>query len=441
MKLLSSTIGCWTLLALATSVACADDWPRWRGPQDDGVWRESGVRESLPEGKLTPAWSVPCGLGYAGPAVAGGKVFLFEYDKRSGEITNNAGGRDALEGIERLRCLDATSGKELWRHEYDRPYLVSFPAGPRATPTVDGDLVYTLGAEGDLHCLRTDNGELVWSKSTKDDYGVETPIWGHSAAPLVVGDLLVAMIGGDGTTVVAFDKKTGEQRWSALSAYEPGYCPPSLIDGELVIFHPEAIVGLTPDTGETLWSVPIKPSYGMSIASPLPVGDRLFVSGYGGVSVFLRPPAAAGGEAEVLWAGKPKTSISCANSSPISDGEAIYGVDANDSALIAVDIATGERLWETTEFTVGDDRRARHGTVFLVRQGETDRYWLASETGDLSLVCLSPEGYEKLGSTRLLEPAGEAFGRPVVWSHPAFADRAVFARNDRELVRVSLAAD
>jgi len=345
--------------------------------------------------------------------------------------------------LERLRCLNSTTGNELWRHEYNRNYHVSYPSGPRCTPTVDGNRVYILGAEGDLKCLHTDNGKVVWSKSFSKDYGVETPIWGHSAHPLVDGDTVYCIVGGEGSVVVAFDKRTGVERWRALSAYEPGYCPPSLINihgkTQLVIFHPKAISGLNPTSGEVFWSVPIEPSYGMSIAQPLLAGDRLFVSGYNKSVCFVLPVVA--GEPEVLWAGTPKTSISSANASPLFDGEAIYGIDANDSALVAVNPATGERFWQSKEPTLGKDGRGRHSTTFIVRQGKSDRYWLFSEQGDLILARLRAAGYEELGRQRILEPTGEAFGRSVVWSHPAFAERAVFARNDKEIVCVDLSAE
>jgi outer membrane protein assembly factor BamB len=429
------------LLAVGAGVQ-ADDWPQWRGPQRDGVWRETGVLQSLPA-TLTDRWRVPCALGYAGPAVADGKVYLFEYEKRSGEVTNNPGGRDELEGTERLRALDLATGDEVWRHEYDRPYKISYPSGPRATPTVDGDLVFIVGAEGDLRCLKTADGELVWKKSYADDYAVETPIWGHSSHPLVDGDTLFCVVGGEGSVAVAFDKQTGAEKWRALTAYEPGYCPPMMIEqaGErvLVIFHPVGCSALDPKTGEELWSVPLEPSYGMSIAQPVQLGNKLFVSGYGGVSVMIGLPSEPRGKPEVLWSGTPKTSISCANSSPLAIEGVIYGVDANSGALCAVDAETGERGWEAVEPALGVGNRGRHGTAFLVRHGESDRLWLMSETGDLVYARVSPEKYEELGRAKLLEPTGSAFGRPVLWSHPAFADQSIVARNDNEVVCVDLA--
>lgn len=427
------------------SVTHADDWPQWRGPQRDGVWHEAGIRDDLPTEKLPERWRIPVALGYAGPAVADGKVFLFEYEKTAGTITNNAGGEDELEGKERLRCLDAATGKELWRHEYDCPYKISYPSGPRCTPTVDGDRVYTLGAEGDLKCLQTADGAVVWAKSFQEEFGAETPHWGHSAHPLVDEGLIYCMVGGEGSTVVAFDKMTGEEKWQALTAYEPGYCPPSMIrhngEKQVLIFHPKAVVGLNPASGAVSWSVPIEPSYGMSIAQPAVALDgednRVFASGYNDSVLFQLPNGP--GDPEILWSGTPKTSISSANASPFFADQAIYGVDANDSALVAVDPANGQRFWQTKQPTIGEDGRGRHGTVFVVRQGETDRYWLFGEQGDLILARLTPDRYEELGRQRILEPTGEAFGRSAVWSHPAYADRAVFARNDKELVCVELA--
>ncbi len=434
-----------TLVLLLSSLSApvvADEWPQWRGPQRDGVWRESGLPSGLTDREVSVRWRVPVALGYAGPAVAGGKVYLFEYEQSAGEIENRPNARAKLEGQERLRCLDARSGDELWKYEYPRTYEISYPSGPRCTPTVDGDRVYVLGAEGDLTCVSTSDGSVVWSKSFSADYGAKTPIWGHSAHPLVDDDTLYCVVGGEGSIAVAFDKMTGQEKWRALSANEPGYCPPTMmtISGQkqIVIFYPRAIAGMNPTTGEELWSVPIEPSYGMSIAQPLRAGDRLFISGYNASVCFSLP--SPGKEPDILWAGKPKTSISSSNVSPIYDGALIYGVDANDSALVAVDPASGQRLWQTKTPTVGEGERGRHGTVFLVRQGETDRYWLFSEKGDLILAKLSKAGYEELGRQNILSTTSGAFGRTVVWSHPAFADRAVFARNDKEIVCVDLAA-
>jgi outer membrane protein assembly factor BamB len=435
-----SLVVCLVLLSVAAQQLRADDWPQWRGPQRDGVWRETGIRDAIPADGLPAKWRVPVGLGYAGPAVADGRVYLFDYEHTGGKITNNPGGRDQLTGRERLLCLDAATGRELWRHSYERPYNLSYPGGPRCTPTVDGDRVYLLGAEGNLKCLRTADGAPVWARDFAAEFGAETPVWGHSAHPLVVGDLVITMVGGRGQTVMAFNKHTGEEAWRALTSYAAGYCPPSLLErggvAQVIVYHPDGVASLDPATGKEYWSVELKPSYAMSIAAPQVSGDRLFATGMGGVSMLLEladnPP-----RAEILWRGNPKISVACANSTPFMTDEAIYGCDSERSTLIAVNPSDGERLWETKAPTIGEGVRGRHGTAFIVRQG--DRYWLFSETGDLVLARLSPARYEEVGRMKLVEPTSDAFGRPVVWSHPAFANQSVYARNDKELVCVSLA--
>ncbi len=430
------------LLALALlQPAVADDWPQWLGPQRDSIWREKGLVERFPADGLPVKWRVPVADGYSGPAVAGGKVFVTDYVRRTGQSTNNPGGRDNLEGTERVLCFAADTGKLLWKHEYDRPYNISYPRGPRCTPTVDAGKVYTLGAEGNLLCLDADDGQVVWSKDLTKEYKTETPIWGFAAHPLVDGDLLYCVVGGEGSVAVAFDKNTGREVWRALSAPEPGYCPPTMIEHadrkQLLIWHPESLNSLNPQTGEVYWTVPLAPAYRMSITAPRQAGDYLFASSIGNVGALLKLNDKPG--AEIEWRGDAKSAVYCANSTPLLIGDMIYGNDCQLGALFGVRLKDGERLWQTFQPTTGGDRRASHGTVFLVQH--EDRFVLFSETGDLILANLSPTGYKELSRFHVLQPTNESFGRPVVWSHPAFADRCVFARNDKELVCVSLAAE
>jgi outer membrane protein assembly factor BamB len=181
-----------TLLAIvfAPGVLLADDWPQWLGPQRDSVWRETGIVERFPESGLPVKWRVEVGLGYAGPAVAGGKLFLMDYQPSGGSVENDPSRRGELQGMERVLCFDAANGKLLWKHEYPRAYSISYPSGPRCTPTVDGAKVYTLGAEGDLRCLETASGSLLWSKNLPQEYKTQTPVWGYTAHPLIVGDFI-----------------------------------------------------------------------------------------------------------------------------------------------------------------------------------------------------------------------------------------------------------
>jgi outer membrane protein assembly factor BamB len=427
-----------------------DDWPQWMGPQRDGVWRESGIVQAIPAAGLPVKWRVPVKGGYSGPAVADGRVYLADYDHGDGAVANSPNDRTQLTGRERLLCLDAATGTLLWKHEYDCPYAISYASGPRCTPTVADGKVYMLGAEGNLLCLDAKTGAVVWSKDFKIDYAAPTPIWGFCGHPLVDGNRLVCLVGGAGSVAVAFDKDTGKELWRAVSASEQGYCPPTLIETagvrQLMIWDADKLNSLDPATGKLFWSEPLKPAYGMSIMAPQVAdtkqGRVLYASGIGRVgALFALAPGGTG--VKVLWRGEPKTAVYCANSTPFIAGNTLYGCDCETGFLTAVDLATGARLWETGQPTMGD-RRGRHGTAFLVRHEPSKnagdgRTWLFSETGDLILARLTPQAYEELGRSHLLDPTNECFGREVVWSHPAFANRCVFARNDREIVCVSLA--
>lgn len=417
----------------------ASDWPQWLGPGQSSEWREEGILDKFPETGLEVQWRIPVGLGYSGPAVVGDRVFLTDYIPSEGAINNNPGARAELKGTERVLCFSAKNGELLWKSDYDRPYSISYPSGPRATPTVDGDIVYTLGAEGDLLALRVADGSIVWKKQLQQEYSVASPIWGFSAAPLVQGEFLYCMVGGNGQAVVAFDKMTGKERWKSVDAKDAGYAMPTLIESagvtQLVVWTPETIQGLNPETGKVYWSLPLKPDYGMSIMVPRFADGALFASGIGNVGALIRlgtdQPTA-----EVVWTGDAKTAVYCANSTPLIQDGVIYGCDCRSGGLIAVDMKDGSRLWESFAPTTGE-RRAGHGTAFLVRHGE--HCFLFSETGELILAKLSREGYTEISRSRLLEPTNEAFGRKVVWTHPAFAQKSIFARNDKELVRASLA--
>lgn len=436
-----------SLVLILSGSLFAADWPQWLGSERDGVWRDTGIVSSFSEEGPEISWRVPVAHGYSSPAVANGKVYLSDYEISEGKIANNPSARSPLQGAERIHCFDAATGDLLWQHKHERTYTISYAGGPRATPTIADDKVYHLGAEGDLICLNAETGEVVWQKDLKSDYKIESPIWGFSAHPLVVGDTLYCVVGGAGSVAVAFDKDTGEEKWRALSAVDPGYSPPTMIEHagmkQLLIWHPESLNALDPEDGSVYWSFPLKAGYGMSIMAPRKSGDKIFASAIGRVGVLLQL-AVDGKSVSQVWRAKPKEAMFCANSTPVIRDGMIYGCDIDTSLFIGARLSDGERIWQTSQPIFGDKapaRGTRHGTAFLTEHKESGLFYLYTETGDLVIAELSPEGYSEKARANILEPTNEAFGRPVVWAAPAFAMKAAFLRNDKELVRVNLAAE
>jgi len=423
----------------ALPLALAADWPQWMGPNRDGVWPETGIVQKFPRGGPKVLWRQPIAGGFAGPAVAEGHVYVHDYltDSDFRKVTSPSA-RPQLQGKERVHCFDANSGKLLWKHEYDAPYRISYPAGPRCTPAVADGKVYTLGAEGRLFCLDTATGKPIWNKDLKTLYKFETPIWGFCGHPLVDGKKLIVLAGGKNSVAVAFDKDTGKELWTAVSAREPGYCPPTLIEAgrrrQLLIWSADGITSLDPETGKDYWFVALAPNYGMSIMAPRKHGDLLFAGGIGGRCVVLKLDPVKPAVTEV-WRGEKGIGVYPVNSTPFVENGVIYGVDQTGD-LRAVELATGKILWQKTE-PISGPTRLNSGTAFLVKNG--DRFFLFNEMGELIIARLSPAGYEEIDRAKLLEATGTAFGRDVVWSHPAFANRCMFARNDKEIICVSLA--
>jgi outer membrane protein assembly factor BamB len=362
--------------------------------------------------------------------------------------------RAKVASAERVLCFDAKTGDQIWKHEYDCPYQISYPAGPRCTPTVSGGKVYTLGAMGDLYCLNAETGKVIWSKNFPTDYEAKVPMWGFCGHPLVYKDLVICIVGGESSVAVAFDKETGKEKWKNLTAREPGYSTPTLVTvggkDQVVIWHAQAINGLDPLTGKDLWSVGLEPAFGMAIMAPRQSGDKLFAAGIGGAGVVLKLE----GEKKVapIWqeaaakgkemAGKPR-GLYPVNMTPFVEKGTIYGVD-QPGMLRAVELDTGKKLWFTFKPVIGKDegedfKGAGSGTAFIVKNG--DRFFLFAETGELVIAKLSPEKYEEVSRAKLLDPTGAAFGRKVVWSHPAFANKCAFLRNDKEIICVNLAAE
>lgn len=425
------------LSVVLSTTLLADDWSHWMGPDRNNTWNETNIIERFPEGGPPVVWRTKIAGGYAGPAVVDGRVFITDYvTAEDVKIANFE--RAKFTGTERVLCLDEATGKERWKHEYPVTYGISYPAGPRCTPAVDGDLVYTLGAEGKLICLSVENGDVVWEVDLVKQYSTKAALWGYSGHPLIDGDNLITLAGGEGSHVVAFDKKTGEEKWKSQTAPEQGYCPPTIIEAggvrQLILPQPDAVSSVNPENGELYWEVPYEATSGSIIMSPIKAGDYLYVAGYSRKSLCLKlatdKPAA-----EIVWRDKARDAISPVNVQPFYDAKrnVIYGMDQSGD-MCALEMPTGKRLW--ADSTPVSKRRVGSGTAFIVRQA--DRFWLFNENGELIIARLSPEKYEELDRVKVIEPSNVAFGRDVVWSMPAFANRKVFIRNDDEIICIDL---
>ena len=431
------------LLALALANAQADDWPQWLGPKRDDIWRETRIVEKFPASGPTTKWRTDIGAGYSGPAVANGKIYVMDrIVPESAPKPKSAFDASQIPGSERLLCINEADGKLLWKQEYDCPYNVSYAAGPRTTPLVSGRTVYAMGTMGNLTCANAKTGKVIWERDFKKDYGLKIPTWGVSANPLLDGKKLICLVGGEGTVAVAFDKDTGRELWHALSAREPGYCPPTIFESgghrQLILWHAEAVNGLDPETGKVLWTEPWKLNYGMSIATPRQVDNRLFLTCFYNGSMMLRFDSGKDAPT-VVWktekmSERNTTHLNCTMSTPFIENGYIYGA-CSYGQYRCLKADTGERIWETYAPTSG--KSERWGNCFTVKNG--NRVFLFSEKGDLIIARLSPQGYDEVSRAHVIDPVNTDPGRGVVWSHPAFANRHAYIRNDRELVCVDLA--
>ncbi len=436
-KLIATMAAMRILLPLfVASLLMAEDWPQWRGRDRLGVWTETGILERFPDDGPERSWSRPIANGYAGPAVAGGRVFATDYRATAGR-----------KGTERVLCLREQTGELLWEKAWPANYAgLQYNLGPRATPTVDGDRVYVLGAMGDLFCLRVEDGSEVWHRNYPADYAAELPTWGFVGAPLVDGPRLVALVGGaPDAKVVAFDKMTGEEIWRAIaSTSEPGYDPPIIIEEggvrQLIIWHPAAVTSLDAETGRVFWEEPFRIQAGLTVATPVLSRHGLLVSSfYNGSRMYRLLPD--GPSAELVWKGNSDSEIETDGlhslvTTPVVDGDHIYGIGSYGH-LRCLDARTGERVWETLDLTRED---ARWASGQIVRNA--DRYFINNDRGELIIARFTPEGYQEIDRVTLMRPTNplrrrREFGA-VHWTHPAYANRHMIIRNDEEIVRYSL---
>ena len=435
--------GCVLLMA---PVAFANDWPEWRGTGRAGVWSETGIVQELPA-ELKVKWRVPVNSGFSGPAVVDGRVFITDWAEDPASRT--------MDGTERAIALDEETGEILWIREWPTSYrmlMVSYAIGPRATPTVDGDRVYVVGAAGDLLCLEVETGEVIWEKHYIAEFDSFVPTWGVASSPIVDGDHLISVVGAEpGGVVVAFDKRTGEEVWRALDVVgEMGYGQPIIIEAggarQLIVWHAAALVSLNPATGELYWEETWEAGAGMSVATPVHSGNYLLVTQFYRGSLMMRldqdRPTAS-----LLWKGQSRSELPDQTdglhsliTTPLIIGDHVYGVGSYGE-LRGLDATTGERLWMSDQMVA----QGRWGSAFMVKQG--DRYFVNNDDGFLIIAEFTPDGYVEHGRTRLIEPTGSAgygparrMDRVINWTHPAYANRHIVHRNDNEIIRASLDA-
>ena len=413
------------VLMFLSSAVTADDWPQWGGPHRDAVWRETGIVNRFPDVEVLPrVWSIPVGEGYSGPAVADGRVFLTD--------------RQASDRNERILCVDSLTGAEIWKHSHLARYTISYPAGPRTTPVIDDGRVFTIGAVGHMFCFDASNGDILWKKDFTTDFDTTLPAWGMAASPLVDGDRLITLVGGtDGALVVCFDKTSGEELWRALDDPAVGYCPPMIFEfggqRQLIIWHPTAVTSLDPENGSVIWEYPWDIRFGLCIPAPRQIGRQLFLTSFYNGPLMLNVSADG---ASVAWKGKSNSEIRTDGlhsimPTPWVNQQNIFGI-CSYGQLRCLDTQTGRRRWETLEAT----GKGRWWNAFIVPH--EDRCFIHNEQGDLIIARLSTEGYEEISRSQLIAPTRKVERRMTIWSHPAFAEKSVFARNDNELVRVDL---
>ncbi len=418
-------------LTLGLAPVLADDWPQWRGPTRDGVWRETGIVTRFEQPQLAPLWREPVKGGFCGPTVAAGRVYVMD------RVTSPV-------AAERVLCFGAATGRPLWTNTYACEYHnVAYASGPRASVTVQDGRAFALGTMGNLSCLDAVTGHVLWTRTLESDYHGHPPQWGIATAPLVEGELVIVEFGAEGACLVAFDKRTGTEKWRALND-RPAYSAPIIIEqaGQrvLVCATGERVLGLAPLTGQVLWEYPFPPSHmPITTATPVVQDDYLFITSVfdGALMLKLRRDKPA---VEQAWRRKGKTdresdALQCVISTPLAQGDCLYGIDSF-GRFRCLELRTGDRLWENRTVTPP----LHFSTVHFVRHGA--EAWLFNELGELIIARLTPKGCQEISRAKVIAPTKTEVPMPngVCWAHPAFANRCVYARNDQELVCVDVAS-
>jgi outer membrane protein assembly factor BamB len=384
---------CFTALAIALAFpATADDWPRWRGPDANGISKETGWSAKWPPEGPKRLWNVKVGTGFASFSVSNGRVYT----------TGNSDDTDTI------FCFDAHTGAELWKHSYAEKLAPKYyEGGTSATPTVDGDRVYNLSKAGLLHCLDAAKGTVIWSKEVAKELKVQLPTWGFAGSVFIAGDLALLNVGGSGA---ALDKKTGKVIWSSGPA-ESGYSTPVTfaLRGErcAALAGKEDVITVRVKDGKELWRHPWKTGYDVNAADPIISGEVMFISsGYGHGCALLD---IAGTPPKVVWENK---NLRSHVSPAVLIAGHLYGSDNDcyrpEATMKCVELKTGEVKW--TEKTGFASLMAAEGKLIAL-----------TAKGELLVVEASPEAFKPISRAQVL--GGKC------WTTPVLANARIYCRN------------
>jgi outer membrane protein assembly factor BamB len=396
--------------ALAATVVtqAANDWPQYLGPSRNGIYEGPALADTWGANGPKVVWRKQVGQGFAGPAVVGNRVILF----------HRVGNEEVLES------LDAATGNSMWRYAYPTRYRddFGFDEGPRAVPVVADGVIYTFGAEGQLHAVDLAKGTRLWSEDTMKRFGVPKGFFGAAGSPLVEGGRVIANVGGDKAGIVAFEAKTGKVLWTATdddASYSSGVA--ATIGGRRlgVFLTRDSLVGLDPASGmvqfQRRWRARIAAS--VNAATPIIVGDEIFVSAqYGPGAGVLR---VNGSQLTDVWTSDDVLSNHYATS--VFYNGYLYGFHGRQEfgpSFRAVEFQTGTVKWSQEQF--------RAGSVLLAG----DRLLITREGGELVLASASPQAFKPIARAQILQG--------VVRPYPALADGLLYVRNENTLVCLDL---
>jgi outer membrane protein assembly factor BamB len=412
------------LVVLLPLTVEAEDWPQFRGPNRDNAWNEAGILKAFPDNGLKIRWRAPVGPGWSSPVVVRGRVYLT--DMRL----------EKPRAWERIQCFEESTGKLLWSQESELVYpdwafIPEHGGGPAATPIAEGAKVYWPGRSGQVDCLDAQSGKVIWETHLDKKY--EIGVLSCRGSPLIEGNLLILFVGGKpGACVIALDKDTGKEVWKALDDPLSNSSPLVVAAGgtrQLIVWTGNSVTSLNPGTGETHWREAMVTSSNDSIPTPVVQKNRLLISG-SMLELDTRTPTA-----RVLWPETmaPSKRILSNTSTPMVRGDHVYSAKSNGE-LVCLEAATGQQVWGTTNVT----ELKTGASIHLTPNG--DATFLFTDEGNLILARLAPGGYREISRVHLLEPTSILGSRKFAWVPPVYANRCIFARNDKELICASLAA-